>query len=349
MKRALKIKQSREAAGSDLARLYSGELSEKQLRSIRGRHTHDAEYGDEFECMAEMLVDMEGLSSSANIQHILSEPVTVTGYSRMMHVRKPQLALAACLLLSVALVITLYGVNWKQGERLISDRYLTRVGEQRLVELDDGSHIHMNTNTELLVTYSTVGREVTLKRGEAHFEVDADPARPFSVVVNNQRITVLGTAFNLHKKLDRFQLLVVDGQVALHQDDSSLGQLLELRVEDEGHSVSGNLQYRVTPGWAVEVKGTERQMTFHQVSSIDDAMSWRTGLLSFDGAPLYQVVKELNRYSPLKILIEDQSLIDMKIHAAIKVNNLRVALSGIGTAYDIKVEYYSDRIVLTKN
>lgn len=349
MKRASSIKRLRNEVGTDLARLYSGELTDRELKGIRERHTFDSAYGEELEGMAEILADMDGLASSENIQHILSEPVNTKGSRQLSVSRMSWFAAAACLVLAMAIVFTNFVVNWQGVEHLDSDRYLTRVGEQRLVKLEDGTRVHMNTNTELLVTYSGSKREITLKRGEAYFEVNAEPDRPFSVAVNNQQVTVLGTAFNLHKMLDQFQLLVVAGQVALHQEGSPLGSLLEPRTGDDGYSVSNNLQYRVTPGWAVEFAGSQRQMTFHKVANVDDAVAWSTGLLSFDGTPLYEVVKELNRYSPLKILIEDHELVDMKVHAAIKVNNLRVALDGIASAQDIKVDYYSDRIVLTKN
>nr|MBX2859499.1 FecR domain-containing protein [Cellvibrionaceae bacterium] len=69
------------------------------------------------------------------------------------------------------------------------NRYATTAGEDRVVELRDGSRIHLNTRSSVEVRYSGVARQVDLLNGEAHFEVMPDKSRPFVVKVARTRVT----------------------------------------------------------------------------------------------------------------------------------------------------------------
>src|SRR5579862_5107295 len=58
---------------------------------------------------------------------------------------------------------------------LHSDAVTTGIGELRTVALDDGTRVHLNTNTRVRVHYDKHLRRVTLERGEALFEVAKRP------------------------------------------------------------------------------------------------------------------------------------------------------------------------------
>ena len=74
----------------------------------------------------------------------------------------------------------------------------TAVGEQREMQLPDGSMIALNTDSQLEVTYGENYRDVRLLKGEALFEVTRDPARPFIVDAGIRRVEAVGTAFVVH-------------------------------------------------------------------------------------------------------------------------------------------------------
>src|SRR3546814_18095700 len=58
-------------------------------------------------------------------------------------------------------------------------RYTTLAGEQRTIELDDGSRLTLDTQTVLVERYSPRERRVDMPQRQAQFELQGDPARPF--------------------------------------------------------------------------------------------------------------------------------------------------------------------------
>src|SRR5690606_32811936 len=57
--------------------------------------------------------------------------------------------------------------------------YSSKVGEQRVVQLDDQSTITLNTYSAIDVEYKDSVRLITLKKGEILVEVAKDASRPF--------------------------------------------------------------------------------------------------------------------------------------------------------------------------
>src|SRR3546814_1431529 len=68
-------------------------------------------------------------------------------------------------------------------------RYATLAGERRTIELDDGSRLTLDTQTVLVERYSTRERRVDPQQGQAQFEVQGDPARPFVVHASGGPVT----------------------------------------------------------------------------------------------------------------------------------------------------------------
>ena len=77
------------------------------------------------------------------------------------------------------------------------DLYATKVGEQQLVVLDDGTRMTLNTDTRVRVEIGPDLRSVNVQAGEALFEVAKDPRRPFVVHVADSEVVALGTVFSV--------------------------------------------------------------------------------------------------------------------------------------------------------
>ena len=99
----------------------------------------------------------------------------------------------------------------------------TSVGEQKVLSLADGSVIHLNTDSLVLVDFSDSRRDIHLLRGEAHFEVAHDEKRPFIVKVDNNTVTAVGTAFNVQiTSANHLELLVTDGKILLQNEAGNM-------------------------------------------------------------------------------------------------------------------------------
>ncbi len=157
--------------------------------------------------------------------------------------------------------------------------YATTIGQTRTVALADGSVIHLNSASSIRVRLDGHRRRVTLAQGEAAFDVAKDPARPFVVTVGDQRVTVVGTEFDILRHDGRVAVTVRRGIVAVHAPRTDA---------------------RLTPG---------QQMVRHEgqpgavVRAVDanNAFAWRKGYVVYQNRPLAEVVADLGRYFAVPI------------------------------------------------
>lgn len=152
----------------------------------------------------------------------------------------------------------------------------------RLVRLNDGTTVHMDAGSRILVTYRQESRAVTLAAGRALFEVARDRERPFSVVARTARVTALGTVFVVDRLDPDLPVTLVEGRVKVMRDGpTSRAWLLQ-------------------PGQSVEALAADP----HPVSvDVDQATAFVSGRLIFRDRPLDEAVDEINRYAQRPITL----------------------------------------------
>ncbi len=331
---------------SDIVRLFSGRLAESDRQRILDVRQNSRDYDQDFLDTVEALADMEVLAKDADILAVMdkyqSEPTELRRIAL-----KPILAIAATVLLAVTVVfISPFQADQRDG---IASRYSTRIGEQKTITLEDGSLIALNTGTQLWVELSDGRRRVVLERGEAWFDVAADPSRPFTIDLGMRSVSVLGTKFNILKSPGQFTLAVVEGMVAIHRDEetvSSSAPAAEVATGDRVQLRAG-IQHRIPAGMATEFDASSQQLVAWRPSHIDRVGQWRSGVIRYDEEPLSKVIQELNRYSAKKILIEDSAIMDMEVYAAIRIDRIDMALSVLENSLPVKVTQHFDRIVIS--
>jgi transmembrane sensor len=92
------------------------------------------------------------------------------------------------------------------------------------IMLEDGSVLWLAPNSTVKVyTGFLKKRSTVLIKGSAFFSVAKDAQHPFTIGINRQLVTVVGTAFTIHK-LDSvdLQLTVKEGKVALNNHHGSI-------------------------------------------------------------------------------------------------------------------------------
>src|SRR5262249_18713311 len=102
--------------------------------------------------------------------------------------RQPRLNWTLAAAVIAALALGVYGM-------LRAPRYSTDIGEQRVVSLEDGTRVSLNSVTRIKVDYGARMRSVVLEEGEALFDVAHVPGRPFVVTAGDRKVTALGTRF----------------------------------------------------------------------------------------------------------------------------------------------------------
>lgn len=174
--------------------------------------------------------------------------------------------------------------------------YATDMGEIRLVPLDDGSAVTLNTATRVTVKYEDASRKVRLIEGEADFRVLANAQRPFVVEVGDSRLVVKGDGAFRIRKLDdgSLDILVHAGRVETMSDGSHqvvMGANTRLEVP----AVSQARSLRPTPQ---EVSP----------SLMNRELAWREGKIAFEGETLAEAASAFARYSKTRIIIDDPVL-----------------------------------------
>lgn len=127
------------------------------------------------------------------------------GSKRRHRLRTAGLAAAAVAAMAVA--------AWWQSPYSGWQTISTAAGEQRVVELDDGSTVYLNTRSKLRVRLSAQSRDLQLVSGEALFDVERDPARPFLVRAGETIVQALGTQFNVYQESESTRVTVLEGKV----------------------------------------------------------------------------------------------------------------------------------------
>ena len=101
---------------------------------------------------------------------------------------------------------------------------LASAGSSKKIMLQDGSVVWLAPNSTVKVYGNFLQKRSTvLTKGSAFFSVAKDAQHPFTIGVNQQLVTVVGTAFTIHK-LDSvdLQLTVKEGKVALNNAGGNL-------------------------------------------------------------------------------------------------------------------------------
>lgn len=161
--------------------------------------------------------------------------------------------------------------------------YQTAKGENRMLDLADGSHIHLNSASRLTVRLERKARYIELAEGEAAFDVAKDAARPFLIAAGERTIRVVGTEFDVLRHQGRLRVTVRRGIVAVQSPDAAdkaalLSNAVLLKAGDQFEHQTG-----------------ERVSHVRRVDA-DAAFAWRGGDLVYRDQPLDEVVQDLNRY-----------------------------------------------------
>lgn len=90
----------------------------------------------------------------------------------------------------------------------------TGPGEQKTVNLPDGSTVRLNAASELQIFNKNWSRKRRLQlKGEAVFDVQHNPAAPFEVEAGGGSVTVLGTIFSIKSRQNIFEVACYRGAV----------------------------------------------------------------------------------------------------------------------------------------
>ena len=198
--------------------------------------------------------------------------------------KKPALLGIAFLLpiaAAVILVTALATGYWMYATRPQTTAFATKLGGHEIVTLSDGTRVELNTNTAIRVKYTANAREFWLEKGEAYFQVKHDPAHPLTVYADDRRITDIGTEFDVRREPHQLEVAVLEGRVGF----------------DATAAPKTASPLLLTRGDAIVATATDMSVVHKTDRELMNELSWRRGVLVFDGTPLADAAREINRYN----------------------------------------------------
>lgn len=210
--------------------------------------------------------------------------------------------------------------------------YRSGVGEQRIVRLEDGSQVRLDTDTTLRVRLSPSARRIELDHGQAFFDVAHDPARPFTVRADGAEVRAIGTRFDVRRDGAGVQVTLVEGKVQVRQ-------------------AKGDRHWTMVPGEQLRVSQAAPSVTLPQVRRIDAvaATSWTTGRLTFRSTPLSAAIAEVNRYGRKKISLDAADLAQRPVSGAFESGDTEAFATAVADLCGLQIDRRGDgEIVLRR-
>ena len=152
---------------------------------------------------------------------------------------------------------------------------VTVQGENKSVELPDGTKIDLNENSRLSYQSGFKTRDVVFS-GEGFFDVAKDAERTFTVTNQNAKVSVLGTQFNILSSDTKgtIEVAVVEGKVKMELADNP-DKFVYLERNDLGY--------------------TDDQEIVKEITSADNVVGWKTKVLKYEDVLLNTVIADLEK------------------------------------------------------
>jgi transmembrane sensor len=223
---------------------------------------------------------------------------------------------------------------------LHTDAVVTAVGEQRTLTLEDGSRVYLNTDSRAVVHYDKKLRQVELQKGEALFEVAKRPDWPFTVTAGNRQVTALGTSFIVKRDDADLAVTLVEGRVTVSP------------IKDASASPQRSLESG-TP--AVFTLSPGQRLTFAKNESpkvdrppMERVTAWQRGQVAFDNTPLADAVTEMNRYSTVRIVIQDPSAAAIRVSGIFRAGDSANFAQALAKTYLLEIRDQANEVILSR-
>lgn len=237
----------------------------------------------------------------------------VSAFKPRSRVRRYAVAAALCL---AALPLAAF-TGWQAGWLPNSYERFEATQGLRQVTLSDGSQVELNLGTELVYSNYKDQRRVTLKKGEAFFNVSHDSTHPFVVRAGEGQVRVTGTQFNVWKYGDQVRVMLLEGSVQIASD-----------------ATHGSVP--LTPGMQASYQAGDATPRVRPFSPNDSALAWRQGKLILDNLALVDALPLINRYLSKPVMLADASTGAIRIggiYNLTEVNNLIPSLPKVLPVY----------------
>ena len=308
------------------------------LKPHDGPVDEDLLAGSPFKPVEETPVHLEEAPARASTRASLPVDMPVANASEI-EISAPRRRFPARALIAASLLIVAVSVAfWYQQSRNHWQRFVTNLGGFERVVLDDGSVVHLNTNSAMRVLIAPDHRYVVLEYGEALFKVVHDRSRPFDVQAAGTTVRAVGTEFSVRVRDEQgttsgaqnVEVLVREGRVAINPPATP-----EIPTATAVPAAKTSL---LSAGESITV--TAKRMELAKVAEPDVArkLSWVEGRLWFERQRLDDVVAEFNRYNRRQLVIADPAIAELRIGGGFEATDIDSFTAALERTLPVRVD-----------
>jgi transmembrane sensor len=214
-----------------------------------------------------------------------------------------------------------------------SQLYQTQKGEIRLIPLEGGSTVTLNTDSKAKVSDTSAGHRVELLSGEAFFQVAKSAARPFMVAAAGALVQARGAAFAVSNLAGTPLCLIV------RQGLVELSRSVNARTLKVGADEEALVPRDPSAAIVLEAVGSDH---------VKDAFAWLEGKIVLQGETLFDAARQFFRYSDMRIVIEDPALAKEQVAGLFTANDPIGFCSAITSALGAKMRIEGKTILLSR-
>jgi len=216
---------------------------------------------------------------------------------------------------------------WDEG------RYKTRIGEMRVIPLNDGSVVTLNTSSEIVVRYAAAQRNIELVQGEALFDVAKNKQRPFIVQTGTTQVRAVGTSFSVKALPDQpVQVLVQEGIVEVKRRDVPVAPAI--MVAANGRAIA-----------PIDAPIVANPL---ETAEVGRELAWRVGRIAFHGEALGDAAAEFARYSAVRIRIDDPKVANEKVIGLFVSTDPVGFANAVAVSFDLRADINGEEIRLSR-
>ena len=221
--------------------------------------------------------------------------------------------------------------------------YVTAIGEQRILELEDGSTLFLGPGSRVDVRFAANERQLRLEAGEAMFRVRHDASRPFRVHSGGAVIQALGTQFNVNRVHGDSVVSVIEGVVQISHERT----LVEKLVSPVTSSVRAEpMPVRLAAGQETRI-AVNGKVAAPTRAEVDRLKAWRERRLTFINETLFTIAEEFNRYnSAPKIRVNDTAAGERRYAAAFDADDPESLVVVLEKDPKLQIEKHTGEIII---
>lgn len=278
-----------------IIKYFSGELTaDERLQLLREREENKG-LKEEFSSFQNTLATLSFAPQAIDKEIGSNEYKVLTKIRRkqgLILYMKKTIGYAAAICIAILATWMIATTNESPAElAAVQQELFVPAGQRARITLPDGTIAWVNAGSSLQYP-SAFGPERNVRlSGEAFFEVAHNPDQPFIVSTDHMNIKALGTQFNVYSypKAEETHATLVEGSVKVYLPQK----------EEEGIILSPYQQAFCKDG------------DFRLENSVDrDELLWKEGIYSFKKQRLEEIIKKLELYYDVEIIVKDPSILN---------------------------------------